>query len=301
MEWIKCFNQSIEYMEEHLLDVISTEQMVNQIAEQLNISQGSFRKKFQMMIGYSVGEYLKNRKLYEAACELATSNRKVVDIAMKYGYDTPDSFTKAFRRFHGITPTEARNRLNPIKQFLPLKIEISYYGGEKIDYSYEELDAFTLIGFESVFSYTTSYEKIPLFYKEIGRKYREVFVHEKEPTDEIEKAIVDNHIGEYSAVINDIGKDKFRYLIAGMYRGGVVPEGMVLHTFKSSGWLKFKCTGPNPDTIQRLNTQVFKKWLPCNTEYKVSWKYNIEWQPDGNSRAADYESGIWVPVKRRKK
>lgn len=297
MEWVACLKQTIEYIENHLQDNISADD----IAGYVHMSSFYLQRGFQIVTGYSIGEYMKNRKLYEAACELSESDVKVIDVAFKYGYDTPESFTKAFKRFHGITPSVMRKHKNLMKQFLPLNIKISVQGGNKMIYSYERVKEFTLIGFEGVFSFPSSYEKIPRFCGEIKGKYCKNYLAGNKPENEYEKAVCDNCIGEYGVVINDVGNGHFRYLMAGEYKGGPVPEGMVLYTFKESDWVKFKSYGPCPTAIQRLNTQIFKEWLPGNTEFDLVGNYNVEWYGPGSYKDEDYETEIWLPMKRIQK
>ena len=82
-----------------------------------------------MLCGFTLGEYIRNRRLALAGNELAAGDGKVIDIALKYGYDSPDSFTKAFTRFHGVTPSQLRRHETMLKSFAPLKIRISLDGG----------------------------------------------------------------------------------------------------------------------------------------------------------------------------
>lgn len=93
------------------------------------------------MTGYSVSEYIRNRKLYLAALDLKKSDRKVIDVAYDYGYDTPDSFTKAFTRFHGISPIQA-NQGGSIRTFLPLNIKVSIQEGDKMEYRITKMFGF---------------------------------------------------------------------------------------------------------------------------------------------------------------
>ena len=150
---------------------------------------------------------------------------RVLDIALKYGYESAESFTKAFKRFHGISPTMARQRHIPIQQFLPLKISYSIQGGQQLNYRREKMDAFTLIGFEAEFSFPSSYSNIPDFCKELNHKYF------NNPENEYQWAIKEYNIGEYGTVIHDVDKGCFRYMVAGMYHGGKVPDGLKLETF----------------------------------------------------------------------
>ena len=166
MEWITAIRKSIEYIEEHLKDKISAQD----VSEQVYMSQVHFQKGFQVMTGYSVAEYIRNRRLYLAAMELKSDNAKVIDVAYDFGYETPESFTKAFTRFHGASPTDVKQG-SPVKIFLPLSIKIDITGGDKMDVKIRNLFGFKVIGFVKEFSYETAYEEIPKYWDEICEKY----------------------------------------------------------------------------------------------------------------------------------
>ena len=252
------------------------------------------------MTGCSLGEYIRSRRLYEAAKLIAGSDIKIIDAAALYGYETPESFTKAFTRFHGCSPSEARKDPSLIKTFLPFNIHIEITGGNKMDYTVSPMWGFKVIGFEREFSYETAYKEIPLFWDEICEKYCNNTIYAgKAPCCPEEQAIIDNCIGEYGVCIDDLGGGRFRYIIAGRYTGGDVPESMTLFEFPAGEWAKFNCIGAMPDSLQALNTRIFKEWLPGNTEFEMSGYYNIEWYScDGEKTDADYRSAIWLPVKR---
>ena len=158
-----------------------------------------------------------------------------------------------------------------------------------------------LIGFQREFSVENSYEEIPKFWDEICEKYAYNVYAGNPPANAYEKALVDNCIGEYAVCIDDVGGGKFRYLIAGKYTGGEVPEGMALYEFPMCDWAIFDCFGPVPEAFQDLNTRIFKEWLPGNTEYELTGNATVEWYDciNGEKSDPDYHSAIWVPVKRK--
>ena len=104
MGWMEAVGTAIQYVEEHITEDLSAEE----IAKQVNLSPFYFQKGFAMLCGFTLAEYIRNRRLALAGGELAAGSEKVIDIALKYGYDSPDSFTKAFTRFHGVTPSQVR-------------------------------------------------------------------------------------------------------------------------------------------------------------------------------------------------
>lgn len=296
MEWITCIKETLKYIEDNLENEIS----IGTVSEHVFVSPFYLQKGFQIMTGYSLGEYIRNRRLYEAAVCLTKTDEKIIDIALRFGYETPESFTKAFSRFHGASPAAVRKNPELIHRFLPLNIRIEITGGNKMNYTVSPMWGFKVIGFEKIFSYETAYREIPLFWDEICEKYCTHTIYAGlAPSCPEEQAIVDNCIGEYGVCIDDVGNGKFRYLIAGKYTGGAVPEGMTLFEFPQGEWAKFECTGAMPEALQTLNTQVFKEWLPGNPDFEMAGYYNIEWYScDGNKSDSDYRSGIWVPVRR---
>ena len=249
------------------------------------------------MTGYNIGEYIRNRRLYQAAIDLRSTKDPVIDIAYRYCYETPESFTKAFSRFHGATPSQIRAGA-PFSTFLPVKINITIQGGDKMNYKIQSMKNFKVIGFQKNFDSETSYTEIPKFWSEVMEKYANVFAG-KEPANEYEKAVKDNCISEFGICIDDLGGTKFRYLIAGKYNGGEVPEGMEVYEFPDCDWAVFDITGPCPGALQSVNTKIFTEWLPGNPDYEISGNANVEWYADGDPASADYRSAIWIPVKKK--
>ena len=299
MEWLTAIRKSIEYIEGHLRDNISAQD----VAEQVHISPLHFQRVFLIMTGYSVSEYIRNRKLYLAALDLINVDRKVIDVAYDYGYDTPDSFTKAFTRFHGTTPMQVKQN-GYIKTFLPLSVKVTVQGGDKMDYKITKMFGFKVIGFARKFSFDTAYEQIPKYWDEICEKYAANVYAGNPPANPQEKALMENCIGEFGICIDDekaSSKGKFTYLIAGKYTGGEVPEGMMLYEFEQGEWAVFDWAGAIPDALQSLNTRIFKEWLPGNPDYEISGNANVEWYDcvNGEKTDADYHSAIWILVKRK--
>ena len=238
--------------------------------------------------------------LYEAALDLQKGSEKVIDIALRYGYETPESFTKAFARFHGATPTEVRSGAT-IRAFLPMTIQISVQGGSKMEPKITPMFPFKLIGFQKVFTYEEAYSEIPKFWDETCEQYANNVYAGNPPASPYEQALMDNCIGEYGVCIDDLSDGRFRYLIAGKYTGGPVPEGMVLYEFPRGEWAVFDCVGPNPQTLQSVNTRIFQEWLPGNLDYELCGNATVEWYDclHGEKNDADYHSAIWVPVQRK--
>lgn len=296
MEWTESLKKAIDYMERNLLENIGADD----VADEVYMSSFYLQKGFKIMTGYSISEYLRCRRLYLAALDVIADREKVIDLAYRYGYDTPESFTKAFSRFHGVSPMGMKNDAHRIKTFLPLKIKVMIQGGNSMDFTVEKMKGFKVIGFEREFSPEDAYQRIPGFWEEFCHKCRNVLQQPASAPKEVEEVVRDCRVGEFGICIEDVGqKDRFRYLIAGTYEGGPVPEGMTVYELPDLEWAKFRCVGPMPGALQAVNSQIFQEWLPGNPDYEVAMGVNIEWYAMGDTKAQDYESAIWLPVQRK--
>lgn len=296
MEWLSAIRAAIDYMEKHLTDDISAQD----VAGQVFLSPFFLQRGFSLMTSHGIGEYLRNRRLYQAALDLQRTDNKVIDIALRYCYETPESFTKAFTRFHGATPTQVRDGA-AVNVFLPLKIKLSIQGGHQMEVKITPMFPFKVIGFQKVFDNETAYTEIPKFWDEICENYAANVYAGNAPANPYEQALMDNCIGEYGVCIDDIGGGKFRYLVAGKYTGGDVPEGMAVYEFPRCDWAVFDCIGPIPETLQTVNTRIFSEWLPGNPDYELCGSASVEWYDcvNGEKTDPDYHSAIWVPVQKK--
>ena len=148
MDWITGMQKAIDYIEANLTEEIDYEK----VAAESFSSSYHFQRVFSILCGYTLGEYIRLRRLSLAGVELASGKDKVIDIALKYGYDSPDSFAKAFQKFHGITPSQARADGSMLKSFSRLSIKISLEGGNTMNYRIEEKDEMILTGYKRRFS-----------------------------------------------------------------------------------------------------------------------------------------------------
>lgn len=285
MGWMEAIGKAIQYIEEHITEELSVEE----IARNVNISTFYFQKGFSMLCGFTVAEYIRNRRLALAGNDLAIGNEKVIDIALKYGYDSPDSFTKAFVRFHGVTPSQVRKGKTMLKLFAPLKIKISLEGGYLMEYKIVKKEEFTVIANAKIFSYEGAMEKVPKFWQE----------HYKEGKG---KTIT----GMYGINFDkEMKQDSFEYMIADPYNPvNEVPEGFVTRTIPSFTWAVFPCKGPVPTALQDVNKKIFSEWLPALKEYEFAAGYCVEYYDDPTkydkgTMDENYYCEIWIPVRQK--
>lgn len=284
MDWIKAIKDAIEYIEKNITEDLT----VGKIASKVNISPFYFQKGFSMLCGYTVNEYIRMRRLSLAGSELLTSDIKVIDLAVKYGYDSPDSFTKAFTRFHGSTPTDVRKNHTSLKSFAPLHIQLSLEGGTVMEYRIEKKCPFKVMGVSKMFSYESANTDIPKYWDELD------IPGKTKPVKGMYGICFDEEMTE----------NRFRYMIADDFLPEIAAKRN-LETYDIPGhtWAVFPCLGPMPFSIQKVNKQIFSQWLPAS-RYEVSEGYNIEYY----SNADDYKKGtedptyyaeVWIPIKEK--
>ena len=267
---------ALTYIEENLTEELE----IRDIAKRAFLSPFYFQRIFGAMCGISVGEYIRSRRLTLAGEELASSDPKVIDIAAKYGYDSPDSFNRAFQRFHGISPSAAKKAGARLISFAPVKIKQTVEGIHMMEYQIVEKPQFTVMGVSRKFHPETSYQKIPEY-------WTEMFAQPDFPL-----------MGVYGICIDENGPDgEFDYWIADNYiPWKEIPAGCKSKVIPSGMWAVFPC---KMSTLQDTNTRMWQEWLPNCREYKLSGNYNLEVYglPCKEDQGETYVE-LWLPVEK---
>lgn len=273
--WAEGIQSAVEYIEENLTEELDIED----IAAKAYVSPFHFQRIFSVLCGMTVGDYIRCRRLTLAAQELSSSDIKVIDAAVKYGYDSPDSFARAFTKFHGISPSAAKERGASLKAFAPLRIKLTLEGGNFMEYRIVEKASFTVLGVSRSFNSDTSYREIPKFWQE-------------HMTSGGNRKIC----GQFGICLDGDGKN-FDYLIADIYKPWEeVPEGCITRVIPEGTWAVFPCRGALPKALQDVNTQIWSEWLPNCRDYKLGGNYDIEMYTKPADDPKDNYCEIWVPV-----
>ncbi|WP_405309196.1 AraC family transcriptional regulator, partial [Methanobrevibacter sp.] len=246
MEWLSALNRTIDYLEKNLLSESTAD-----VASHAGISSVYLNKGFEIITGMSISQYVKNRRLYLAAVEIL-KGAKVIDTAVKYCYTTPESFSKAFYRFHGLTPLNLKKHPERIKVFQPISFSISISGGEKLKVRFENLKYTKLIGFTKTFTFDEAYKQIPVFWKEklnsILSKYwkmNQSVISSNQITD-LQKAVIENNIGCFGASFDCEG-EHFKYGILGVLKNSDIEAsqlGLEVLEIPDGLYAKFESVGP---------------------------------------------------------
>ncbi len=281
MDWIEGMQRAIDYIEEHLTDELPPQE----VARQAHVSSYHFQRVFAVLTNMSVGEYVRARRLTQAGQELSLSHEKVLDVSLKYGYESPESFCKAFARFHGVTPAAARRPGALLRSMAPLRFTISLEGGKNMDYRIEKKDDIYLTAKVCHVPQDRGFELCP-------KCFDEYFAQGLQ--QQVAPAIA---LCAYTE--QDRRDDTFTYAIGDESpEGAPVPNGFETIVIPTSTWAVFPCRGALPKSIQNQRCRVFTEWLPTSG-YTIVDGYDMEVYSLGDTSSPDYECEIWMQVERK--
>ncbi|MCM1166333.1 MAG: AraC family transcriptional regulator [Lachnospiraceae bacterium] len=284
MDWARSFQRSIDYIEDNLTEPLD----IGDIARRMNLSPFYYQKLFTIICGFPAGEYIRNRRLALAGSELARSDARVIDIALKYGYDTPEGFTRAFVKFHGVSPSAAKKGA-PIRSFARLSVTVSMKGGSVMDYKIVKKEAFRVLEKKISCSVNgNSNVEIPKFWDKCRADgtVERLLELTSDRTDIF--GICYAHTQEKAQT--------FDYSIAAKIDDSAeIPEGFTANVIPARTWIVFECRGAMPDAIQRLWHRICTEFFP-SSELEPTYEMDVEAYKDGDMTSPDYRSEIWVPV-----
>lgn len=271
MNLTDSLNAAVAWIEAHLEDDLD----VQEIAARAYLSAYHFQRVFSAMCGVPVGEYIRRRRLTLAAQEILRGMR-VIDTAVKYGYDSPDAFARAFRRFHGMLPSQAGQPGVVLQAFYPVKFTRNTEVRPMLEYRIAEKAPFTIVGYSRKFHSDTSYQEIPRWWDEMMARGMDI-------------------TPVFGACIDEDGK-VFDYMIADLYHPWQeVPEGCVTHAFPRGTWAVFPCT---QGTLQSTNTRMWAEWLPGAAGWRLAGRYNLEVYGPPAENPQDSYVELWLPIVR---
>jgi AraC family transcriptional regulator len=279
-------NEAINYIEENLDQEID----YGTLAKITCCSIFHFGRIFTFASDMTLGEYIRLRRLSKAALELVNTTEKVIDIALKYGYNSPTAFTRAFINMHGIAPSAARENGVMLKSFPRITFQMSIKGGKEMNFKIEEKAGMRFVGKKEAVSCVggQNFERIPQIWQE---------VFQEGSFDKIMALSNGNPTGVLGICAKFRDKE-FDYFIASS-SDSEVPEGMDELVIPASLWVVFQCVGPMPKAIQDVWKRVYTEWFP-NSGYEHAGGAEIEWYSDGDGDAEDYVSEIWLPIIKKK-
>lgn len=278
MEWIESLNDAIAYIEEHLTEEIDYEQL----GKISLCSAYHFQRMFTYMAGIPLSEYIRRRKMSLAAVDLQGKNMKIIDVALKYGYNSPTAFNRAFQSVHGVTPSAVKSEGVSVKSFPHILFKITVKGVEEMNYRIETKDAFRIVGVS-----VPLYEDIEENFKVIPPKWEEI---SKNGTLQRLINMMDTPpmgvLGVCSC--NDTEQRKYYIAVSTSQTENDLEEYIV----SAATWAIFRGEGTN-ESIQELWKRVMTEWLPTSG-YGYGNAPDVEVYLNPDPQHAQYE--VWIPV-----
>ena len=281
MEWIERLNDAVGYIEEHLTEEIDYERL-GKIA---CCSSYHFQRMFTYMAGVPLSEYIRRRRMSLAAVDLQSTGIKIIDVAGKYGYNSPTAFNRAFQSVHGIAPSAVKNEGVSVKSFPPVSFKIIVKGVEEMNYRIETKDAFRIVGV------SVPLEKdIEKNFAVIPRKWQETVMN---GTLQKLTGLMDTQPMGVLGVSTCNDTEPWRYYIA--VASSQTDRDLEEYTVPAATWAVFPGTGTN-QSIQDLERRIVTEWLPTSGyEYGSAPDVEVYLNPDPQN--AQYE--VWIPVVRK--
>lgn len=290
MDLLKEMNDALNYIESHLADDID----FNEVAKLALCSEYHFKRMFSFLAGVTLSEYIRRRRLTLAAFELNNSSIKVIDVAMKYGYNSPDSFTRAFEGLHGVTPSEAKTNGKLLKAFPRMTFQLTIKGGSEMNYRIEEKEAFNIVGIE---------KRVPLIYNGVNPEIAAMWQSlNPELITKLKSLSNVEPLGLISASTN---------FSEGRLEGGALdhyigvatteeaPDGLTKLMVPASSWAVFEAVGPFPDTLQNVWGRIYSEWFPSSNYEQIAGP-EILWNENKDMTSPTYKSEIWIMVSKKK-
>ena len=281
MEWIERLNDAIRYIEEHLTDKIDYEQL-GRIA---CCSSYHYQRMFAYMAGIPLSEYIRRRRMSLAAVDLQGKTMKILDVAAKYGYNSPTSFNRAFQSVHGIAPSAVKNEGISVKSFTPVTFKITFKEVEEMNYRIETKEAFRILGVS-----VPLYKEIEKNFTIIPSKWQEI--SENGTLQKLIGMMVTPPMGVLGvSTCNDT--EPWKYYIA--VSTSQTQEDFEEYTVPAATWAIFSGQGTN-QSIQELEQRIVTEWLPTSGyEYGNAPDIEVYLNPDPQN--AQYE--VWIPVRKK--
>ena len=290
MDWITGIQRALDYTEEHLTDEVD----FDAAAAEACSSSFHFQRMFTMLCGFTLGDYVRMRRLALAAEELTRTHEKVIDVAYKYGYDTPESFSRAFTRFHGVTPTGARRGGN-VKSFSRLSVKLILSGGNTMDYRIEKKDAFKLICRKIQVNKPqgdTATEDLSAFWNKCSADGTMDAVCKYGNFDSLHGLLGVCFSGEME-------ENGFPYAIGAEYNGAPLGgEELDVVDIPVHTYAVFTSKGPMPDAFKDTYRKICTEFFP-QSGYEYGNGVELEVYPSADTQDPNYSCEIWVAVKEK--
>lgn len=287
MDSLKWMNDALGYIEEHLQDPINYQE----VAKIAHCSEYHFKRMFSFLSGIGLSEYVRRRRLSLAALELKNTQLRILDVAVQYGYDSADSFTRAFQAMHGILPSQARDGNFQIKSYPRLSFQLTIKGADEMNYRIVEKEAFQLIGFK---------KRVPIVFEGVNPDIAdmtalltpEIVAELKGLSDSEPQGIISASANFSEGRMEEKGELNHYIGVASTTKGA---EKFDVLPISAGTWAVFEAKGPFPETLQSVWGKIYSEWFP-SSGYEAAEGPEILWNESPDTSLPEYRSEIWIPV-----
>lgn len=289
MDSLSNMNKAMEYIEKHLTEDID----YSEISKIAYCSEYHFKRMFSFLSAVGLSEYIRRRRLTLAALDLKDKSLRIIDVAVKYGYDSADSFSRAFHSMHGILPSEVRNSNIQLKAYPKMTFQLSIKGGCEMNYRIVEKGPFKIVGFK---------KRVPISFNGVNP---EIAKMTELLTPEIIKKLKALSNVEPSGIISASTnfsegrmeeKGELDHYIGVATSSDETAEFDVLKV-EDSTWAVFESIGPFPETLQNVWGRIYSEWFP-SSGYEAVPGPEILWNESQDTKDSNYRSEIWIPVRK---
>jgi len=276
---LKQLNGAMDYLEAHLSDEID----LNDLAHIACVTPDSFVRFFSYMTGMSLRDYIRRRKLTRAAYELRASNVKVIDVAVQYGYDSADAFSRAFYKQHGITPTQARDPSRPLKVFPPASFHIVMNGAKEMEFKIIQTDTIKLRGLSKQFNGLAA------------NRFEQEHIMWADHHDDVQNRVSTDVPGTWYGIW-DAGKysiARAQQDVNGNHLDEITIPAEIYAVFNTG------LGGFAGNELPKLREQIFGAWLP-DSGYIQTADYEVEvYHLFSKNEKSKRHYELWIPVKKK--
>lgn len=283
MDWLRAIQTVLSEVETRITD---PDLGIETLAQEFFIAPAHLQRAFTTLTQMSLGEYIRNRRLSLAAAALQRGS-SVIDTALDFGYETPEAFSKAFKRFHGVTPREVWSGSVALTAAPPLQIQLILKGENPMNYTLVEKPGFTLVGtsIEVSTEHGENMARIPAFWEEVSAS-----------------GVIDRIMALPGAkdcagacIMDDISAKVFTYAACVVFDVPVKAPEFSSWQVEPHTWAVFEVVGQMPQSIQAVWHRIFAEWFPA-TGFIHANGPELEIYPEGDATAPDYRCEIWIPV-----
>lgn len=290
MKMLENINGALTYLEENLTEEID----FKEAARIAMCSEFHFKRMFSFLAGVSLSEYIRRRRLTLAAFELNHSAIKIIDFAVKYGYNSPDSFTRAFQNLHGITPTEARETGQTLKAYPRLTFQLSIKGGDVMNYRIEEKKAFRIVG---------HMKRVPIIFDGVNPEIAAMWgslnaelIQELKAFSNVSPSGLISGSTNFSEGRMDEKGELDHYI--GAATTLECPDHLASLEVPACSWAVFEAVGPFPNTLQNVWGRIYSEWFPSSSYEQIDGP-ELLWNESKDVTSPTFRSEIWIPVMKK--